>query len=209
MQEAAPIAQYERIALDLAGRIARGEVAAGARISGRSLLASEYGVSPETIRRALRLLSDMKVVEVKPHSGVYVLSADNAHRYLDSRHERGQAQALREQLRALLAQQAQTGRQVIEVYDELLRAQELPAPSENRLPNYEVRVDAGSPLIGRSLSALQFWQATGATIVAIRRRQHTILSPGPTAELYDGDTIVFVCAPDAVGAVAEFVNRTG
>ena len=27
-------------------------------------------VSPETIRRALRLLADMKVVEVKPQSGV-------------------------------------------------------------------------------------------------------------------------------------------
>ena len=29
-------------------------------------MASEYNVSPETIRRALKLLHDMKVVEIKP-----------------------------------------------------------------------------------------------------------------------------------------------
>ena len=41
-------------------------------------------VSPETVRRAIQLLSDMRVVAVKEQSGVYVLSADNAKRYLQN-----------------------------------------------------------------------------------------------------------------------------
>lgn len=41
---------YARIALDLARKIASGELAAGSRLSGRSLLSSTYRVSPETIR---------------------------------------------------------------------------------------------------------------------------------------------------------------
>ena len=58
MRQAVVPAQYLQIALDLATRIARGELAEGSRIYGRSVMASEYGVSPETIRRALRLLAD-------------------------------------------------------------------------------------------------------------------------------------------------------
>ena len=70
--------QYLQIALDIAGRIACGELPEGSRIYGRSVMASEYNVSPETIRRALRLLADMKVVDIQKQSGVQVLSADSA-----------------------------------------------------------------------------------------------------------------------------------
>ena len=52
--------QYMQIALSIAGRIAGGDVPEGAKISGRSKLSSEYNVSPETIRKAVRLLSDMR-----------------------------------------------------------------------------------------------------------------------------------------------------
>ena len=74
--------QYMQIALSIAGRIAGGDVPEGQKISGRSKLSSEYNVSPETIRKAVRLLSDMRVVDVREKSGVCVLSADNARRYL-------------------------------------------------------------------------------------------------------------------------------
>ena len=60
MKETVAPAQYLRIALDLAGRVARGELPEGSRIYGRSIMASEYNVSPVTIRRALRLLADMR-----------------------------------------------------------------------------------------------------------------------------------------------------
>ena len=84
MRQAVVPSQYLQIALDLATRIAQGELTEGSRIYGRSVLASEYGVSPETIRKALRLLADMKVVDVKPQSGAVVLSADSARRYIEN-----------------------------------------------------------------------------------------------------------------------------
>ena len=76
------LTHYMRVAVSLAERIAAGELREGEKLSGRSKLSPEYNVSPETVRRALRLLADMKVVEVKEQSGVYILSADNARRYL-------------------------------------------------------------------------------------------------------------------------------
>ena len=62
-------------------------------------LASEYGVSPETIRKALRLLADMKVVDVKPQSGAVVLSADSARRYIENFSEDADIHSLRLQLK--------------------------------------------------------------------------------------------------------------
>ncbi|HPJ76117.1 MAG TPA: GntR family transcriptional regulator, partial [Clostridia bacterium] len=62
--------QYQMIARDIAKRITDNEWTENQMISGRSLLSSEYKVSPETIRRALALLVDMKVVYVKKNSGV-------------------------------------------------------------------------------------------------------------------------------------------
>ena len=53
----AELPQYQRIAYDIAVRVAAGEIPVRRKMSGRSLLASEYGVSPETIRRALKLLT--------------------------------------------------------------------------------------------------------------------------------------------------------
>jgi DNA-binding GntR family transcriptional regulator len=54
--------QYLQIAQDLATRISKGKLEEGSTLYGRSVMSSEYNVSPETIRRALRLLADMKVV---------------------------------------------------------------------------------------------------------------------------------------------------
>ncbi|HWQ58223.1 MAG TPA: TrkA C-terminal domain-containing protein [Clostridia bacterium] len=197
--------QYLRIAQDVASQVADGDLAEGQKISGRSLLASEYGVSPETIRRALKLLSDMKVVEVRDKSGVVILSADNARRYLQRREGLSEQQDLQSRMRELLAKQENVSKQMLDVAAQLISLQQHPSASEP-LPNYEVRVAEHSTLIGRSIGALHFWQQTGATIVAIRRKQSVILSPGPYAELYGGDTIVFVCGPSAVDTVHSFVN---
>ena len=54
------LTQYMRIAISVAERIAAGELREGEKISGRSKLSSEYEVSPETVRRAIQLLSDMR-----------------------------------------------------------------------------------------------------------------------------------------------------
>ncbi len=47
MKQTVVTAQYLQIALDLASRIAGGELKEGSKIYGRSMMASEYGVSPK------------------------------------------------------------------------------------------------------------------------------------------------------------------
>ena len=205
MKQTVVPSQYLQIALDLARRIAKGELPEGSRIYGRSVMASEYNVSPETIRRALRLLADMKVVEVKPQSGAVVLSADSARRYIVNFEESADVRALRQQLKALMAEYADLSRRLSDTVTALMKSRDTFAAAGEPLPNYEVPIPKGSPLIGQSIGALKFWQSTGGTIVAIRRGQTVILSPGPYAELYDGDVIVLVGSPAAAEAAHNLI----
>ena len=171
MKKAVVPAQYLQIALDLATRIAKGELAEGQRIYGRSVMASEYNVSPETIRRSLWLLSDMKVVEVKPQSGAVVLSSDNAKRYIETFQESAKADSLRRQVNALMEEAEEVHKRLSDAMAAFMKAQETFEAANQPLPNYEVTVPKDSPLIGKNIGELKFWQSTGSTIVAIRRRR--------------------------------------
>ncbi len=195
---------YLRIAKDLAARIAQGEFPEGQRLLGRSMLASEYAVSPETIRRALRLLADMKVVEIKPQSGAVILSADSARRYIANFDSPTAPHALKKQFMELLEQYDLLHQQIISFARALIKSRAMVVEGE-ALPNYEITVPRGSPVIGKSLGELKYWQNTGGTVVAIRRKANTILSPGPYAELYDSDVIIMVGTPAAVEAAKRFV----
>lgn len=199
-------AQYLQIALDLARRITKGELPEGSRIYGRSVMASEYNVSPETIRRALRLLADMKVVEVKPQSGAMVLSADSARRYIENFEENADIRTLRAQLKAQMAEYEDLHRRMAETVKALVQSRDTFAAANEPFPNYEVPVPNDSPLIGKSIGELKFWQSTGGTIVAIRRSQTVILSPGPYAELYAGDVIVLVGSSAAAEAAHRLIT---
>ena len=206
MRQTVMSAQYLQIALDIAARIANGELAEGTRIYGRSVMSSEYNVSPETIRRALRLLADMKVVEVKPQSGAMVLSADNARRYMENFGESADIQVLQAEVKELVGEYETLNRRLLDAVSALVRGRETFLAASEPFPNYEVAVPKDSPLIGKSIGALKFWQSTGGTIVAIRRGQKVILSPGPYAELYGGDVIVLVGSSEAVKAAQHLIS---
>ena len=195
------LTQYTRIAISLAERIASGQLKEGDKLSGRSKLSPEYNVSPETIRRTLRLLADMKVVEVKEQSGVYVLSADNARRYLHNFADQTDIRGKQQQLKELLVRQEHLNRQMAALCRDIL---DETSQTPDALPNYYCRIPDDWPHSGTTVGALRFWQATGATIVAIRRGLSYIVSPGPYAELYAGDAVIFVGGVMAREAVSHF-----
>ena len=195
------LTQYTRIAISLAERIASGQLKEGDKLSGRSKLSPEYNVSPETIRRTLRLLADMKVVEGKEQSGVYVLSADNARRYLHNFADQTDIRGKQQQLKELLVRQEHLNRQMAALCRDIL---DETSQTPDALPNYYCRIPDDWPHSGTTVGALRFWQATGATIVAIRRGLSYIVSPGPYAELYAGDAVIFVGGVKAREAVSHF-----
>jgi len=179
----------------------------GERISGQSKLASEYSVSPETIRRAMRLLSDMKVVEIKEQSGVIVLSKDNALRYLKQRGAKEKDEETLTRLRSILVSKAKLSKELITLCEKIIEDKQHPLETCLAISHYEVAVPSNSGVIGHNLSEMQFWTHTGATIIAIKRGDNLIISPGPTAELYERDRIIFVSERDSVEAVTKYLHE--
>lgn len=198
--------QYMRIAADLAGRIAAGEFPEGKRLSGRSALSSGYRVSPETVRKALKLLADVGIVKTKEGSGTVVLSVEKAGNYLESVGVRNTQMDLQNQLHMLFRQYTEMGRQILDVSSRLLEAQATPLPAEHALPQFEVKVPEDSDKIGMTLGDLHFWQCTGATVVAIRRGQNVIISPGYYAEICGGDVLVYVGKQECCAAVESLLS---
>ena len=200
--------QYMRIAVSVAVRIADGQLAEGEKLSGRSKLSSEYQVSPETIRKSVQLLRDMQVVTVKEQSGVYVRSAENAKRYLQMVGEKNELRQKKQRLRALLAQQEAVARQVTELCGSILDDSVQPEQAAEQLKTFSCRVPQDWPDAGKTLGSLHFWQATGATVVAIARADALTVSPGSYAELRSEDRILFVGDQEAREAVARFFSKT-
>ena len=112
-------AVYLRIALDVAKRIASGSLPEGTKLYGRSVMASEYGVSPETIRRALKLLSDTGIVQVNQNSGAVVLSSSPAKQYVERFEEYDGVKALQVRLRKAVLEHSQLTKKIHDMVSDI------------------------------------------------------------------------------------------
>ncbi|NCB51225.1 MAG: GntR family transcriptional regulator [Clostridia bacterium] len=196
---------YSRVALDIATRIARGDFREGQKISGRSLTSSEYSVSPETVRRAFRLLSDMDIVDVRQNSGAIVLSKLNAAEYIKKFEARKDMRILKKQLRDLVAERDILNERILDISNQIVDMHERFFMTDP-LRSFEFEIPEGSPLLGKTIADSMFWQNTGATIVAIRRDNKIILSPGPYAVFMQHDVVIVSGEIDISDRVLAMVN---
>ena len=128
-------------------------------------------------------------------------TADNARRYLHNFADQTDIRGKQQQLKELLVRQEHLNRQMAALCRDIL---DETSQTPDALPNYYCRIPDDWPHSGTTVGALRFWQATGATIVAIRRGLSYIVSPGPYAELYAGDAVIFVGGVKAREAVSHF-----
>jgi len=56
----------------------------------------------------------------------------------------------------------------------------------------ELEINEGCNVLGKAVNEIRFWQATEATIVAYRRGEKIVISPGPNYVFRNGDIIVFI-----------------
>lgn len=197
---------YSQIALDLAFRISKGEIREGAKLSGRSMLASEYKVSPETVRRSLRILEDMAIVRVNASSGVEVLSRAEAASFIETYNVGNDMRSHRNEISALLKDREELDVKLVNLIDKVY---DLSERLRNISPVHavEIEVTEGSPIIGKSVTDLRFWQRTGATIVGIKRDGKIIISPGPYAAFQPHDLVLVIGDKDAPDRVISLILK--
>lgn len=200
-------ARYQQIALDIAQCIINGEYPVGSKIHGRTTLSSKYNVSPETIRKAVILLQDMDVLQSNHGSGITVLSADCAHRFIQRFKGLHSVASLKNELEELMEQKRKLDEELDAKIGEIINF-------SDRFKNIspynpvEVRIPDHSRYIGSTIASVRFWQHTGGTIVALRKGNQLLISPGPLAVLEKGDAIVVVGNENVMEEVEAYLSET-
>lgn len=182
---------YQQIAIDIANRIYNGEFEVGSKIFGRSTLAGEYNVSPETIRRSIILLQDMNIVETNQGSGIEVKSRDEACKFIEKFKHMDNVNYIKNRISDIVNERKTLDEDLKVYIDKLMDFSER-FKSSNPFSPFEIRITKKSKIVGKTIAESKFWQNTGATIIGIRRDKNVVLSPGPYAEFYIDDVIIAV-----------------
>jgi K+/H+ antiporter YhaU regulatory subunit KhtT len=182
---------YQQIAIDLANRIAHGEFVVGTKIHGRSTLAGQYNVSPETVRRAVILLEDMSIVEVSQGSGILVKSREEAFKFIEKFKDMDSMATLKKSITNVLKEKSKLEEHLNSYIDKIIDYSER-FKNTNPFAPLEIEISKDSSLVGKTIAEVNFWQNTGATIIGIRRNSNLILSPGPYATFIEGDVYIMI-----------------
>lgn len=155
------IARYENIAYQIASKIYDGEIPIGSKLSGRTLLSSEYNVSSETIRRAVQSLVKYDVVKVKEQSGVFVISKEQAKLFLDDFEQKRKQKNLKRSMLELIEEEAKIHRHMEEAIKELMYSKEL-FPFDY----FSVKIRNDMNIIGKSLEEVNVYEKTCGLLIA-------------------------------------------
>ncbi|WKY44103.1 GntR family transcriptional regulator [Eubacteriaceae bacterium ES2] len=182
---------YMQVAVDVAGRIARDQLKVGQKISGRTTLASEYNVSPETIRKAMWLLEEVGVIKVTHGSGSYIASKTNAEEFAERYKVKFSVNDFKKELSHLMKQRDEIEQQMnltmntIIDYSSRFRNTEL-------ITIYEYFLDYQSDLPEKSIGELNLKKETGVTLVGISRAGVMMISPPDEEIIKAKDTLYYV-----------------
>ena len=197
--------RYELIAYEIAKRVEQQELTEGAKLRGRSILASEYNVSSETIRKSMRLLSNIGVVEVKERSGIYVLSQQAAALYIEQFRTKQKDHQMIDKTLNLL-KEAKTIQQKLENQIETL----LQSSKQDIFPFefFTVKLKETDFIINKRLKDTRFSEVTKGLIIAIEDDE--VFSQNPSSNIYLKPNMTLYVLGDSLikDKVTQFLNRS-
>lgn len=182
---------YHKIALDIANKIHIGDIQEGSLLRGRSSLAGTYNVSPETIRRAMKVLEDLEVVCSVKGKGILVLSSEKACSFLNKNQNITNISSYRLNLQQLLASKAKLENEIVDNINKIIDYSSR-LSNINPLVPFEFKITNECKFIGKTAGEIKFWQHTSATIVGVKRNGNLIVSPGPYIEFKENDILLVV-----------------
>ena len=198
------IPRYQQIAFDIASKIADGKYNIGDKLYARSSLAGQYGVSSETARRAICLLADLNIVVVEKGSGITVVSFDNALKFSRQSQEVRTISDIKDGIMESVKRQNDEMKNLNNYLSELITRTEH-FRSVNPFMPYQIKIAEKTPYLEKTIAEMNFWQNTGATIIAVKRNEELLISPGPYTKLMKDDTVYFVGRDDVISAVNNFL----
>jgi DNA-binding GntR family transcriptional regulator len=192
MKEPSSAARYIKIAQDICSRIMSGEYQEGSILKGRSVLASFYNVSPETIRKSVNLLAREGIVNIKRGVGIFVLSVLHAQQFEEKWKDKTLVQNKYENLLQLLQQKKDLDTEIDTAIKDMKDS--FAFQTKEAVQLLEIVVPEKSWIDGKKIGEVYFWNYTEATIAAVVRQEDGVAmtSPGPEYVLHAKDKIIFV-----------------
>lgn len=196
--------KYQQIAADIASKIADGYYTVGDKVYARSALASQYGVSSETARRAVCVLADLGIVDSTKGSGVLIKSYEKAVIYV---RQHQNVQSINE-LKQSLVDSVERQKKEMEIFNSCLndlidKTEHL--RSINPFVPFQILITNSTEYLNKSISEINFWHNTSATVIAIKRNDSIFMAPGPYAILVENDILYFVGDNDSLCRVENFL----
>lgn len=195
---------YQQIATDIASKIVDRHYKVGDKIYARSAIASQYGVSSETARRAISILTDLEVVDTAKGSGVIIKSYEKALDFVRQYNDIQTVNQLKKEIFDSVERQSKEARYLTGCLTKLIENTDR-FRNINPFVPFEIGINKDTPYLDKTISEVNFWHNTSATIIAIRRNEELLLSPGPYAVFNDGDILFFVGDENCLKRVENFI----
>lgn len=187
--------RYIKIAQDICGKVLTGDYPEGTLLKGRSILGAEYGVSPETVRKALNILGKEKVVSSKRGVGVYVDSVLHAQDFANEWKSETQIKNKYAEVLEIIKKQDAVQEELEKAIDDMKDSFTYQTTEAVKFSTTEI--PQGSWINGKTVGEVYFWNYTEATIVAVVGADNiTRQSVGPDFVLHNGDKLIFVGKDD-------------
>lgn len=182
--------RYVEIAKDLAKKIEIETIKVDDVLKGRTLLSSEYNVSSETIRKAINILASEHIVRVKHGYGVIVISKENASKFLKKMQETSADNTLVEETNDLIKKRNELNEEISKNIEFLVK--KTSNSSVKDIEFHELTITDDCWVINQTIGDVYFYNYTEATIVAIKRGDKLIVSPGPDFTFIANDVLIVV-----------------
>lgn len=199
--------RYQQIAVAIAERIVENRYQVGQKIHARSTLASNFNVSPETARKAINVLVDLEIMDVRHGSGAYIASKEKAQAFVEQYQDVQSIQEIRQDILDSVERQQQELDNFSDLLNTLVQLTKKVHHMSPFVP-FELQLTEQAQHLEKSINELNIWQATGATIIAIQTTEELLLSPGPYAKFSAGNTIYFVGNELALQRMTNFFYPT-
>jgi K+/H+ antiporter YhaU regulatory subunit KhtT len=196
--------RYQQIAIDIASKIIDKQYNVGDKIYARSSLASQYGVSSETARRAICILTDLGIVETTKGSGVVIKSNEKALAFV---HQYNDIQTVNNLKKEILESVERQQNEFNFFNDRITRLIERTERfrSINPFVPFEIVITSETPYLNKTILDLNFWHNTNATVIAIKREDTMLMSPGPYAIFALHDIIYYIGDENCSERVEKFL----
>ena len=149
-------------------------------------------------------MEDVGVVLVRAGVGIEVISAEKAKEYLSKYSDVSNLNSIKKNILEIIQDQNEQAKRLKDTVNELLDCTER-FKDLNPFTPFEIEITKEAKYLNKTVSEINFWQNTMATIIAIKRNGKIILSPGSYATLKENDILYIIASEESYNRVKMFL----